>query len=211
MFELYCSNCGFNNEEGARFCLKCGNSLTNAAGQANQNTFSQQYPVNQSKKKNNNMTIIAVTVIVIALIIGGTLLLMSQNTDNMPLPKDNVQSGNGNGVVNDLKVNTATFYLDGNPNTGITTTIHVGKEHSGESMGVMTTFSRDGANINNPTEYESCVVDEEGDIVFTDYTPIPRYPDYCIIDIDYNNQRFQFGCQMGKYKGSQTSVPQIIS
>lgn len=210
MLILICSSCGFNNKETAKFCQKCGNPLNNNANQKNLNNYSQSNNSNQSKN-NNNLLIICISVIIIVLILAGTFLLLFNNSDNLPLSNDNGQNNNGNGIVNDLKVNTASFYLDGNPNTGITTTIHVGKDHAGETMGVMTTFSRDGVNINNPSEYEQCVVDDEGDIVFTDYTPIPRYPDYCLIDISYKNDKYQFGCDMGKYKGSQTSVPQIIS
>lgn len=210
---MLCSRCGFDNEEGAKFCLKCGNSLNNNnTNLRNENSFSKPYNSPQSKNNNNNILIIGITAIIIALIIAGTVILLSDNTENLPLSPENVQDSQANTMTTkELKVNTASFYLDGNPNTGVTTTLNVGKEHSGETVGVMTTFSRDGVNMNNPTEYESCVVDEEGDIVFTDYTPIPKYPDYCIIGISYNNQRFEFGCDMEKHKGTQTQVPQVYS
>jgi hypothetical protein len=203
---LICSACGFNNEDNAKYCQRCGNSLNYYSRGANTYSKSNNY---QQSRNNSNTIIIAVTLIIIALIVAGTFLLIS---DNIPFSNNNSQNNQTNQVTyNQLKVNTATFYLDGNPNTGIKTTINVGREHAGETMGVMTTFSRDGVNMNNPSEYGQCVVDDEGDIVFTDYTPIPKYPDYCLIEITYNNHIFKWECDMGKYKGYQTSVPRVIS
>lgn len=201
---MICGACGFNNEENAKYCQRCGNSLNNYSRGVN--TYPQTNNYHQSKN-NSNIIIISVTVIIIALIAAGTFLLLS---DSLPFLNDNTH--NTSEITYDqLKVNTATFYLDGNPNTGIKTTINVGREHTGDTMGVMTTFSRDGVNMNNPSEYSQCVVDDEGDIVFTDYTPIPKYPDYCLIEITYDNQIFKWECDMGKYKGYQTNVPREIS
>ncbi len=235
---MICPVCGYDNLKGAKFCQKCGSKLNNYANLRNVNTYSQTNKSNQSK--NNNVLIIAVTVIIIALILAGTFLFMTDsislpfgNNENQVVnitqsddsgsnsdsnqaakssetTKSSQSTDSDNVVYNALKVNTATFYLDGNPNTGITTTINVGKEHTGESMGVMTTFSRDGSNMNSPSSYEYCIVNDEGNIVFTDYTPIPKYPDYCVIGISYNNQAYRYACDMGKHKGSQTSVPREI-
>lgn len=207
---MHCSRCGFINKPGSKFCQKCGNPLNNSNYGTNINTFSQSNYSNKPKS-NNYLFILITTLVVIALIIGGTFVFLSYNhMDSLPLSLFSLDN-EGTENTGDIEVNSATFYLDGNPNTGITTTIHVGKEHAGETMGVSTTFSRNGDNINNPTEYEQCVVDEDGDIVFTDYTPIPRYPDYCVIELTYGNSRYQFGCYMEKRKGTQTSVPEILS
>ena len=57
---------------------------------------------------------------------------------------------------------------------GIPATVNVGKEYSGQSMEIMTTYSRDGSNLNNPSSYENHIVDDEGNIQITEFAPIPK-------------------------------------
>ena len=109
-----------------------------------------------------------------------------------------------------IKVNSVTFYSDGNPNTGETATINVGPEFSGEQIGVMTLYSRDGVRQNYPSDYEMHTVSADGDVVITDYTAMPRYPGHCIIKIKYNGNIYQYECDIGTYKGTQTTVPEEI-
>ncbi|MBQ6220661.1 MAG: hypothetical protein IJJ47_13095, partial [Methanosphaera sp.] len=97
----------------------------------------------------------------------------------------------------------------GNPNTGESATINVGKEHFNEDMEVKTTYSRDGVNFNNP-DYEYRTVDADGNISITDYTPMNKYPDYCLISIRYNDKVYQFECDIGKYNGTQSTVPRAL-
>lgn len=200
---MFCKNCGFENKDGAKYCQRCGSQLGTSPNIGNMNSF----PTNSqpATSDNKNAIIIGITAIIILIILGGTFLLLS---DEYEIP---FLSGDNDYEDTNLQVNTATFYLDGNPNSGIPATINVGKEHTGESMEVMTVYSRDGSNLNHPTDYETHVVDDDGNIVITEYSSIPRYPDYCLIEIRYNNNVFKYGCDMGKHKGSQTSVPREIT
>lgn len=200
---MICNNCGFDNRDDAKYCKKCGNSLVTY-----NNGFNNTYSQVEKNESSTKLIIISISIIIITLIIAGTVYLTMSNNENV-----NSNDNQNNQLVDTVKkvqVNTATFYLDGNPNTGITATINVGKEYTGENMEILTTYSRDGYNLNNPSTYENHKVDDEGNIVITVYDPIPKYPDYCNIKIKYNNQLYQFGCDMGKYKGSQTVVPKII-
>lgn len=201
---MNCPKCGFINVNGAKYCRNCGQPLNNY--QNNQYNNPPQYYNNQ-QNDNKTILIICITVIIIAAIIAGTFLLLSNNNENLITTNEN-QNNEYN--LTKLNVNQVSFYLDGNPNTGIPATINVGKEHTGENMEVVTTYSRDGTNLNHPSAYENHVVDKYGNIIITEYAPIPKYPDYCLIEIRYNNQVFQYGCDMDKYKGSQTCTPKII-
>ena len=194
---MICNNCGFDNMENSKFCQKCGNPLN----YQNINKNSMYSPGKDNHSSNNTVLIICATLIIIVAIIAGTFLFLNNN-GNADLTNDNQITNNA--VLN---VNTASFYLDGNPNSGIPATVNVGKEYSGQNMEIMTTYSRDGSNLNNPSSYENHIVDDEGNIQITEFAPIPRYPDYCLIEIRYNNQTYKFGCNMEKRKGSQTSVP----
>ena len=203
---MFCSKCGFDNKDSSKFCKNCGEPLNIHSKNMKVNT-SSQIDGHRSSKNNKNLIILCVTILIIAALIAGTLLL-TNNTENVDSSNDSTNQTNNTTMGDkELKVNTATFYLDGNPNSGIPATINVGKEFTGENMEVMTTYSRDGSELNNPSSYENHEVDNEGNIVITEYAPISRYPDYCLIEIRYNGQVYQFGCDMVKGKGSQTRVP----
>lgn len=194
---MKCTHCGTINRMDDNYCKKCGSPLTGME------YTSTQY--SNSSNSNRNVIIICATIIIITIIIAATLLLSSNVITPSEDDTPSVQS------TTDLKVNTATFYSDGNPNTGETVTINVGKEHAGEQVETMTQYSRGGSSLNNPSGYEKHVVDSQGEIILTDYTPMPRYPDYCRITIRYNNRVSIYGCDIGTYKGTQTSVPKLIS
>ncbi|MBR0472842.1 MAG: zinc ribbon domain-containing protein [Methanosphaera sp.] len=200
---MICPNCGLENVEGAKFCRSCGHPLNNYQNNGF-NNYTQPIPT-QKNKNNTTILILCITIIILTAIIAGTYLFLLNNNEATP----NNQANEIN--IPQLNVSSASFYLDGNPNTGIPATITVGKEHAGENMEVITTYSRDGTNLNSPSGYENHVVDEDGNIKITEYAPIPKYPDYCKIEIRYKNNVYQYGCDMGKHKGSQTSTPRPIS
>lgn len=204
---MYCPRCGCENVEGAFYCKKCGCSLNNAPN--NQPVYT---PPQRNSSSTKNLLIIAITVLIITLIVAGTLIILSDNNNDGSII-NNIQKSVSNNQSSDasdtLNVNQVTFYSDGNPNTGESATINVGKEHFNEDMEVKTTYSRDGVNFNNP-DYEYRTVDADGNISITDYTPMNKYPDYCLISIRYNDKVYQFGCDIGKYKGTQSTVPRAL-
>lgn len=204
---MYCPRCGCENVEGAFYCKKCGCSLNNAPN--NQPVYT---PPQRNSSSTKNLLIIAITVLIITLIVAGTLIILSDNNNDGSII-NNIQKSVSNNQSSDasdtLNVNQVTFYSDGNPNTGESATINVGKEHFNEDMEVKTTYSRDGVNFNNP-DYEYRTVDADGNISITDYTPMNKYPDYCLISIRYNDKVYQFECDIGKYKGTQSTVPRAL-
>lgn len=54
---MFCTNCGANNNEGAKFCTKCGQKLTNIAAADN--------TVEIKKGKSNNMFMISISLVLI--------------------------------------------------------------------------------------------------------------------------------------------------
>ena len=86
---MFCSNCGFENEERANFCYKCGRPLRKISP----NQPVQQFPPQQGpflntpdfktpkkNKKNFLPLIIAIALIVVAAIIAGILFLFPKKT-----------------------------------------------------------------------------------------------------------------------------------
>ena len=55
---MFCSKCGAENNDSARFCTKCGNQLTLVESKKNEYTTSAQGRLNQFKSSNtkNNST-----------------------------------------------------------------------------------------------------------------------------------------------------------
>ncbi len=204
---MFCRNCGFENEDNANFCKKCGTSLNNFNNTIQNDSHIPETADNSSTEK-KNLIIISITILIILAIISGTIIFITNNNVNTG-SSDN-QNSAAPTASKGLTVNTASFYLDGNPNTGITATINVGKEHTGENIDIMTTYSRDGSKLNNPSSFEIHQVDSDGNVVITEYGAIPRYPDYCLIEIRYDNKNYKFGSDMGKYKGTQTNVPRVV-
>ena len=203
---MFCSKCGFDNKDSAQFCKKCGEPLSVHSNNMKYNPSSGTGKYHSSKN-NKNLIIVCLTIIILVAIIAGTLFLNYTQSRDLSNNNTNNQVTNSTNINTELHVNNALFYLDGNPNSGIPATINVGKEYSGQSMEIMTTYSRDGSKLNNPSSYENHIVDNDGNIQITEYAPISKYPDYCLIEIRYKNQIYQFGCDMTKSKGSQTCVP----
>lgn len=177
-----------------------------------------------------NVMIICITIIIAVLIISGTFLLINSNDMNLlnRLSNDNNDnsfSNNENNGNNDNSANNAntetvdstgisvksvTFYSDGNPNTGETATINFGPEYSGKTVNVKTFYSRDGTRQNYPSSYEAHTIDSNGNIVVTDYTPMPKYPSNCVVEVNYNGYTSSYECDIGTYKGTQTAIPRRI-
>lgn len=100
-------------------------------------------------------------------------------------------------------VKSATFYSDGNPNTGESATINVGSEHAGETIYVAIWYYRDGSPMNNPSS-QALTVGQDGTVSHTDYTAMPKYPDEAEVEISDGNTVDTKTFSLGKYKGSQT-------
>ena len=118
-----------------------------------------------------------------------------------------IQSLHLNENINALKIKNVTFYSDGNPNTGEVATINFGSENAGKSVEVKTTYHRDNAVLSGPVSFESFVISSDGTVTITDYTPMPRYPDKCHIEVKCNGSSFSSDCNIGTYKGTQTVKP----
>lgn len=100
-------------------------------------------------------------------------------------------------------VKSATFYSDGNPNTGESATINVGSENAGKTINIAVYYYRDGNPMNTPST-QAVTVGQDGSVSYTDYTAMPKYPDMAEIDITYNGNTESKTFSLGKYKGSQT-------
>ncbi|MDO5825842.1 MAG: hypothetical protein Q4Q22_05640 [Methanosphaera sp.] len=172
--------------------------------------------------RENNLIIICLTVILCLLIVAGTFIIINSNNadSNNPGIIDNVinsvnpsdNSANENtakgstssGESNPLeKINWATFYADGNPNTGEEVTVNVGSQHAGKTVSLSMNYYRDGNTlIEEPAK--TYVVNGEGNVYIPDTTSMARYPDKCTITVTCEGHSTTATCNLEKRKGSQT-------
>ncbi|AMK15290.1 zinc-ribbon domain-containing protein [Methanobrevibacter olleyae] len=68
----FCSECGFENKDGAQFCKKCGSSLQSTINTVNNN---------EKPKSNKNTLIICATVIICLIIIAGAFIFLNSDSN----------------------------------------------------------------------------------------------------------------------------------
>ena len=188
VFNLKCPNCGNENNDSAKFCKKCGTSLS-----SNKIT---------DKSKNNTKLIIGVLIIIVV-IIAATLIYfngfsnISSDEDEVNVSNSNVENNTPVEEVNKPKiakvesVSSMDIY-GGSFETGsglsdkTYASIYVGSEHAGEDVKIQILYSRDGNSLNDGNMVLK-TVDSSGYINVKSADAYKYYPDYAIINI-YNTQ-----------------------
>lgn len=92
---VFCPNCGAENNDSAKFCKQCGNSLSggnpikdnyvatgNAPSASVDNSNLNNSNNNNSKSDNKNLIIICLTIVICAILIAGALVMFSGNDNN---------------------------------------------------------------------------------------------------------------------------------
>ena len=169
--------------------------------------------------RENNLIIICVTVILCIALIAGTFIIISTDNDNNPNVIENIvnptgtgdnsndqsqESGSSSSNTDKLdKINWATFYADGNPNTGEQVTVNVGSQHAGKVISLSMNYYRDGYTLIEEAP-KSYTVNDEGNIYIPDTASMAKYPDKCSISITCDGYTTTATCNLEKRKGSQT-------
>ena len=165
--------------------------------------------------RENNLIIICVTTIICISLIAGTFIMLKSNNnadsydlsiiENIINPlqanaNNSTTSDNSNKVD---KINWATFYADGNPNTGEEVTVNVGPEHAGKTIQLSMNYYRDGYTLieEAPKNY---TVNSEGNVYIPDTAAMARYPDKCMLTVTCDGFTTTATCYLEKRKGSQT-------
>lgn len=92
---VFCPNCGYENNDSAKFCKNCGNSLKakrpikddyvatghDPTARVDNSGFNSSNN-NNEKSDNKNLIIICLTVVICAVLIAGALVLFSSNNSN---------------------------------------------------------------------------------------------------------------------------------
>ena len=188
---MKCPKCGSEVGDSAKFCKKCGASLTAPVFENNNNGAS---------KSNKNMKMIIVALIIITVVLSGALIYFygfshvnqsddSQSVNNssavanvtsQPQQTQNVQSSQA--AANSMTIYGGSFETGSSLSDKTYASIYVGTQHAGEKVKIQILYSRDGNSLNNGNMV-SKTVDSDGYINVKSAEPYKYYPDFATINI----------------------------
>jgi transcription initiation factor TFIIIB Brf1 subunit/transcription initiation factor TFIIB len=216
---MRCPNCDSENNEGARFCKKCGTPLK-------EKTISHESMINsmsKDKSSDNTTKYIIVALIVVAVVLAGAFVYLygfgnngSQDTsapvvDNDEASVDNSepaqasQSSQSTPSTSSMSIEGGSFSTGGGLNDKTYASIYVGPEHAGEKVKIQIFYSRDGSTLNNGNMVPK-TVDSSGYIEVASADAYKYFPDYAEINL-YDNSGNLLDTQsvsLSPEKGTQT-------
>lgn len=195
---MRCPNCNSENNDGAKFCKKCGTPL-------NKNVVSHEKMINSMSKENsgNNTTkyIIVALIIVAVALAGAFVYLYGFNHDNSQNNQVPVQNDNKSSVDNSEPVQASQSSQSAQPQASSSmsilggsfstaggledktyASIFVGPEHAGENVQIQIFYSRDGSTLNNGNMVPK-TVDSSGYIEVASADAYKYFPDYAEINL----------------------------
>ena len=195
---MRCPNCNSENNDGAKFCKKCGTPL-------NKKVVSHEKMINSMNKENsgNNTTkyIIVALIIVAVALAGAFVYLYGFNHDNSQNNQAQVQNDNQSSVDNSEPVQASQSSQSAQPQASSSmsilggsfstaggledktyASIFVGSEHAGENVQIQIFYSRDGSTLNNGNMVPK-TVDSSGYIEVASADAYKYFPDYAEINL----------------------------
>lgn len=200
---MRCPNCDSENNDGAKFCKKCGTPLKN-------NTMTHESVINSvsGKSSDNTTKYIIVALIIVAVVLAGAFVYIygfgnngnnSQDT-SAPLIKnnDNDSSVDQSEPAKTTQTSsqstpktTSMSILGGSFSTGdgmsdkTYASIYVGPEHAGEKVKIQIWYSREGSTLNNGNMVPKTVT-SDGFIDVSSADAYKYFPDFAEINL-YDN------------------------
>ena len=216
---MRCPNCDSENNEGAKFCKKCGTPLK-------EKTISHESMINsmsKDKSSDNTTKYIIVALIVVAVVLAGAFVYLygfgnngSQDTsapvvDNDKASVDNSepaqasQSSQSTPSTSSMSIEGGSFSTGGGLNDKTYASIYVGPEHAGEKVKIQIFYSRDGSTLNNGNMVPK-TVDSSGYIEVASADAYKYFPDYAEINLFDNSGNLldTQSVSLSPEKGTQT-------
>ena len=198
---MKCPNCGSENNEGAKFCKKCGTPLENK-------TASHETVINNLNNESTDKTkYIIIALIIVAVVLAGAFAYLygfgnNSTTSQTPVVENNnsqADSVDNSEPAQATKTSDAapstssssmsilggSFSTGGGANDKTYANIYVGPEHSGEAVTVQIFYSRDGATLNNGNMVPK-TVNSNGYIEIASADAYSKFPDFAEINL-YDN------------------------
>lgn len=197
---MQCPNCDTENNDGAKFCKKCGAPLK-------KKTINHESMINSMDKGSGNNTTkyIIVALVIVAIILAGAFVYIygfgnngSQDTSAPEVKNNNegsdvsdksVQatqtSSQSSQASSSMSIKGGSFSTGGGLQDKTYASIYVGPEHSGENVKIQIYYSRDGSTLNNGNMVPK-TVDSSGYIEVASADAYKYFPDYAKINL-YDN------------------------
>ena len=197
---MRCPNCDSENNDGAKFCKKCGTPLKEKAISHE----SMINSMNKDKSSDNTTKYIIVALIAVAIVLAGAFVYIygfgnndngSQDSSAPVIQNDSKTASVDNSqpaqTTQSTPATTSMSILGGSFSTGggledkTYASIYVGPEHSGEKVKIQIFYSRDGSTLNNGNMVPK-TVDSSGYIEVASADSYKYFPDFAEINL-YDN------------------------
>ena len=151
---MKCSNCGKENEDNAKFCKSCGESLQISKTPTN---------INSNPKSSNHLLIICVTVILCVAIIAGAFILLNNGSNDSSSSNNAVSSASSEDSIsndNNMRIINGTIASGYTTDGRTVCTVYVGTEHANEHVQISVLFKKYGSALNEGKIVPTTVTDE---------------------------------------------------
>lgn len=197
-----CPSCGFENDDNAKFCKKCGGALNSAP----------KNEKNGNNNSSNNMLIIAILAI-LCVVIAGAFIFLSDGSDDSSGYED-VGDGDTDSYVdestdynseyNGLEIISGTISTGSGPSDKTYCDVFVGEQFAGESVKISVLYSYNQEDLNEGKIIPK-TVDSDGYISVSSADAFDYYPDYAVITIFDSDENVldERGVPLDTVSGSQ--------
>ena len=185
---MICPNCNSENNEGAKFCKKCGTPL--AAKTMDHGTLINSI---EKDKSDNTTKIIIIALVIVAIVLAGAFIyLQGFGSDHTKASSDAVNlttqqqsapaTATPQSSVSSMKIISGSFSTGSAESAKTYASIYVGTQYSGQSVIVQIWYSRDGSTLNNGNMVP-VTVHSDGYIQVSSADAYHYYPDKAKINL----------------------------
>lgn len=185
---MICPNCNSENNEGAKFCKKCGTPL--AAKTMDHGTLINSI---EKDKSDNTTKIIIIALVIVAIVLAGAFIyLQGFGSDHTKASSDAVNlttqqqsapaTATPQSSVSSMKIISGSFSTGSAESAKTYASIYVGTQYSGQSVIIQIWYSRDGSTLNNGNMVP-VTVHSDGYIQVSSADAYHYYPDKAKINL----------------------------
>lgn len=201
---MKCPSCNAENNDGAKFCKKCGTPLE-------KKVVSHENMINSmanEKKSDNTKIIIAVLIVVIIVLAGAFIYLqgfgsnthsqdsspsesnasssVSQSSQSQPVQSQSNEPKTATPQSTAMRIQGGSFSTGSELSDLTYASIYVGKEHAGKNVILQIWYSRDGSTLNNGNMVP-VTVHSDGYLEVQSADAYTYYPDHATINLYDSN------------------------
>lgn len=195
---MICPNCNSENNEGAKFCKKCGTPLNNK--KMDHGTLINSM---ENEKSDNTTKIIIIALIIVALVLAGAFIYLqgfgngnsqststsdAANVSTAATPQSSSSTATPQSSSSSMKILSGSFSTGSAESDKTYASIYVGTQYSGQSVIVQIWYSRDGSTLNHGNMVP-VTVHSDGYIQVSSADAYHYYPDTAKINLYDSNSK----------------------